>query len=212
MKEQKKFTPGGKAFLDGILSACAPADYNGLSIRGYRIDLMLSLVDAAPVGPAAIAWLDQARADSAAIFAQRPDGLHIGWKASDLPRLERSTWKVVSSNAVTMPMTEWFKPQNLGKPKTAAIIASELDLAYAKDLAPGGVTAFPLYRGVLAPAFAAAKLLPEPQAREARKMLHRAAVQHAEGFWRRDANKALKKPAAYLYNWIDPDYVAKPTP
>ena len=92
-----------------------------------------------------------------------------------------------------------------------AVIASELDLAYAKDLAPGGVTTNPLYRGVLSSAFTAARALPEPQARQARRMLHLAATRHAEGGWRREANKALKKPADYFYNWIDPDYRPPPT-
>lgn len=206
MKDQKRLTPGGSAFLDRMLSTCAPNDYNGLTIRGNRIDLLLSLIDAAPRGPDALAWLSQAQADSDAIFAQRPEGLHIGWKASDVSRLDRATWNVVSANAVSLPIDQWFTPQNISKTMTAAVIASELDLAYAKDLATGGVTVYPLYRGILTPAFNAAKALPEAQARQARKMLHRAAVQHAQGVWRRDANKTLKAPAIYLYNWIDPDF------
>lgn len=211
MKDQKTLTPGGSAFLDRLLSACADADYDGLSIRGYRIDLLLSAVEAAPAGANALAWLRQAQADSDAIFAQRPEGLHIGWKTDDLSRLERATWSVASASAVSLPTDQWFTPQNLGKPLTVAVIASELDLAYAKDLAPGGVTTNPLYRGVLSSAFTAARALPEPQARQARRMLHLAATRHAEGGWRREANKALKKPADYFYNWIDPDYRPPPT-
>jgi len=206
MKDHGDLTPGGSAFLDRLLSACADADYAGLSIRGYRIDLLLSRVEAEPAGPNAPAWLRQAQADSDVIFAQRREGLHIGWKTDDLLRLERATWNVASATAPALPADQWFTPQNLGKPMTVAVIASELDLAYAKDLASGGVTTNPLYRGVLMSAFNAARALPEPQARQARKMLHLAARRHADGVWRREANKALKKPADYFYNWIDPDY------
>ncbi len=206
MKDQKGLTSGGLALLDHLLSKCQPADYNGLSIRGYRIDLMLSLIDLRPGAADAMQRLREAQADSDFIFAQRPTGLHNGWGPADLNRLERATWKVVSASNTTLPMAQWFTPENLGKITTAINIAAQLDTAYAQDLAPGGVTTFPLYRGLLTPAYAAARSLPEPQAREARKMLHRAASQHAEGVWRREANKALKKPAIYLYNWIDPDY------
>jgi hypothetical protein len=208
MKDRKGLTTGGMALVDRMLAACQPADYNGLSIRGYRADLLLSVIDQRPAAPDAVSRLREAQADSDAIFAQMPTGLHIGWKPSDLDRLDRATWKVVSASNVTLPMEQWFTPDNIGKTTTTAIIAAQLDLAYAQDLAPGGLTTFPLYRGVLTPAYALARALPEAQAREARKMLHRAASRHADGAWRREANKALKAPAAYLYNWIDPDYKA----
>lgn len=211
MKDRKALTPGGIALVDRMLAGCKPDDYNGLSIRGYRIDLLLSLVDAAPAGPEAIKRLEQARADSDAIFAKRPEGLYTGWTKSELARLDRTTWKVVTANNIALPMDQWFTPTNLGAPMTAMIIAAQLDAAYAKDLAPGGVSTYAAYRAVLTPAFNAAKALPEPKAREARKMLHLAAKRHADGEWRRDANKALKKPFDFLYNWIDPDYVAPPT-
>ncbi len=121
----------------------------------------------------------------------------------------------VAASNTTLPMAQWFTPENLGKIITATSIAAQLDTAYAQDLAPVVLTTFPLYRGVLTSAYAAARALPEAQAREARKMLYRAASQHAEGVWRREANKGLKKPAIYLYNWLDPDFkppVTPPTP
>lgn len=206
MKEQKGLTSGGLALIDHLLSKCQPADYNGLSIRGYRIDLMLSLIDLRPGAADAMTRLREAQADSDFIFAQRPTGLHTGWGPSDLKRLERATWNVVAASNTALPMAQWFTPENLGKITTVTDIAAQLDTAYAQDLSPGGLTTYPLYRGILTPAYAAARALPEPQAREARKMLYRAASQHAEGVWRREANKALKKPAVYLYNWIDPDF------
>ena len=212
MKERKALTPGGAALVERMLAACKPEDYNGLSIRGYRIDLLLSLVEAAPGGPEALNGRRLAKADSDAIFAQRADGLHTGWKKSDLARLDRVTWKVVAANNTTLPMDQWFTAANLGAPMTAMIIAAQLDAAYAQDLAPGGVTAYTAYRAVLTPAYVAAKALPEPKAREARKMLYLAAKRHADGEWRRESNKSLKKPFDFLYNWVDPDYVAPPTP
>jgi hypothetical protein len=179
MKDRKVLTPGGRALLDHLLASCKPEDYNGLSVRGYRIDLMLTLATAAPGAPQAMDWLREAMADSDAIFAQRPDSLHIGWKKSDLPRLENTMWAVVSASKTTMPMDEWFTDENRARTMTATIIASQLDAAYAQNLAPAGPSVFKEYRGVLSYAYAAAKLLPEPKSREARKLLYRAAHQHA---------------------------------
>ncbi|MDP3493413.1 MAG: hypothetical protein Q8R82_09875 [Hyphomonadaceae bacterium] len=211
MKDRKGLLPGGVALVDGVLAACGPADSNGLSIRGYRADLMLSLATAFPAAPEAVTWLRNAMADSDAIFAQRPDGIYSGWKKSDLQRLDLAAWKVFSANNVTLPMDQWFSPVNLGKTTTAIIIAAQLDAAYAQDMAPGSLSTYPAYRAVLTPAFGAAKALPADKAREARKMLHLAAKRHADGDWRREANKSLKKPYDFLYNWIDPDYVPPPT-
>lgn len=211
MKERKILTPGGVALVERMLATCKPDDYNGLSIRGYRIDLLLSLVDAAPGGPGAMKWLSDARADSDAIFAKRPEGLYTGWKKSDVARLDRMTWKVIAANNIMLPMDQWFTPANLGAPMTPMIIAAQLDAAYAQDMAPSAVSTYAAYRAVLTPAYAAARALPETKAREARKMLYLAAKRHADGEWRRDANRALKKPFDFLYNWIDPDFVAPPT-
>lgn len=204
----------GWNILNGIIANCTGNDFNRASARGNRAGLYLKRLRADPAAPGAMDLVRLAYADHEAIVAFRSTGVSMTWDQSQMDELARLSFKAIVAAKASLPTDQWFTVENLKKPLTRAYIAAALDAAYARDLAEanGGVTAYRQYRGVLTPAFNAAKALPEPQATEARKLLYLAARDHAENRMRAPENAGLKKPHDWLYNWIDPDYKPPATP
>lgn len=206
----------GWNILNGIIANCTGNEHNRASARADRAGIYLKRLRANAAAPDAMEWVRKAYEDHEAIVAFKPDGVYMKWAQSQMDELERLSFKAILSSKASLPADQWFTPENLKKPVTRAYIAAALDTAYAKDLAEaiGGVTTYKSYREVLSPAFAAAKALPEPQARLAGKMLYAAARDHAEGRLRAPENAGLRKPYVWLYNWVDPDFkpVTAPAP
>ncbi len=85
-----------------------------------------------------------------------------------------------------------------------ADVAPQNEQTPFKPRSPYG--AVPNAFAAITPAFNRAKALPEPQQRSARLSLYEAAKKHADGVWRAEANKNVRKPPDFLYAWLDPDY------
>lgn len=202
-------TPGASNILSGLIANCTGNEHNRTVARANRAGALLKLAKKADkTAPATMDLVRRIYADSDAIFAFNPKGAYSNWDEMDLRELDTLTFSVVSAQGLTLPVDKWFTPDNFGKPLTRAMMAAAIDAAYAKDMTvAGGANTYAAYRGVLTPAFNAAKALPEARAREARKLLYKAAKDHADGKMRAPANTGLKKPSDWLYNWIDPDYV-----
>lgn len=207
-------SPTGWNILNGIIANCSGNEHNRASARGNRAGVYLKRLRANAAAPEAMEWVRLANADHDAIVAFKPEGVYMTWAQSQMDELARLSFKAIASAKASLPAEQWFTPENLKKPLTRAYIAAAIDEAYAKDLAEanGGASTYPQYRNVLTPAFNAARALPEPQAREARILLHSAAKAHAEGRMRAPENAGLRTPYVWLYNWIDPDFKTTATP
>ncbi len=206
-------TPGASNILNSIIANCTGNEHNKMSARAHRAGALLKLARKADKSaPGTMDLIRRAYADSEAVFAFNPKGIYSNWDDTRLGELDTLAFGVVMAQGLALPPDKWFTPDNLGKPLTRVMMAAAIDAAYAKDMTmAGGANTYAAYRGVLTPAFNAAKALPEAKAREARKLLYKAAKDHADGKLRSAANAGLKKPYDWLYNWIDPDYVP-PTP
>ncbi len=203
----KQDSPGGMNILDRTIANCTGNEYNRATTHIHRAKAISGMLKRTAGRPDAKQLVERAFADVAAFSAVRSsDGLD--WSAYDQRNLNEAVWKVLSSSGGGVPAEQWFTPANINKPFTNMSIAAALDAGYAKDVADAGagVNTYPTYRAVISNAYARINTFPDDQKREARKSLHFAAKMHAEGTWRGEANKGLKKPMDVLYNWIDPDY------
>jgi hypothetical protein len=205
---EKQDSPGGMNILDRTVANCTGNEFNRATAHINRAKTIMGMLKRKPDRPDAAQLVQRAYADVAAFTAVRPSG-GMDWGSYDQSELSRMAWAALASSpGASLPADQWFTPANINKPLTNMSIAAALDAAYAKDVADAGtgVNTYPTYRAVISNAFAKINTFPAGQQRDARKSLHFAAKMHAEGTWRGEANKGLKKPADYFYNWVDPDY------
>lgn len=208
-------SPGGMNILNKRIANCQGNEYNRASIHAHRARAILGMLKRSPARADAADLLRQAFADVDVLKATR-ENVRYDWGDSDQNELVRASWAAVTNNAsgFVVPADRWFDSKIINQTLTNMSIAAALDAAYAKDIADAGGanSTFPGYRAIISDTFKRLQALPPDQQKTARTSLYTAAKMHADGTWRSDANKALKKPYDFLYNWIDPNYKPPATP
>lgn len=208
-------SPGGMNIINKRIANCQGNDYNRASIHGHRARATLAMLKRAPARADAADLLRGVFADIDVLKATRTN-LQYEWGETDQGELVRTAWAVIITpgSGLAVPADQWFSEKNLNKTLANMSIAASLDAAYAKDIAEAGSANPTLrgYRAVIAEAYKQAQALPPEQQKLARTALYTSAKMHADGVWRSEANKALKKPYDFLYNWINPNYKPPVTP
>lgn len=207
-------SPGGMNIINKRIANCGGNDYNLASIHGHRARATLAMLKRSPNRADAADLLSRTFADIDTLKAKRTN-VQYDWGESDQNELVRTGWSIVTApgSKLAIPPDQWFNSANLNKPLANMSIAAALDAAYAKDIAEAGssTSTYRGYRSVIADAYKQVTALAPDQQKIARTALFTAAKMHADGTWRSEANKDLKKPYVFLYNWIDPNYKAAPT-
>lgn len=203
----KQDSPGAMNILDRLIAKCTGNDYNLAQTRAQRARARIAMIKRTPERADRKELLLAAMQDFDTYKASGKTST-LTWGALDDFDLSKLTSQALATwPGFAVAEDKWFDAANLNKTVTNMSIAAKLDEAYALDQAEAAYSA-KRYIALTTPNFNKAKALPEKQAREARLSLYTAAKMHADGVWRADANKNLRKPPDFLYNWINPDYVA----
>lgn len=202
-------SPGGMNILAKRIANCQGNDYNLASIHAHRARATIAMLKRSPGRTDGVALL-QRTFDDIDFLKKTREQIRYDWGESDETELVRLSWAMLSADAsaLAIPSDRWFEAKTLNRPLTNMSIAVALDAAYAKDIADAGGANPTLqgYRAIILDAYKRLQALPQDQQKTARTSLYTAAKMHADGTWRSEANKALKKPYDFLYNWIDPNY------
>jgi hypothetical protein len=207
---QEKDHAGAFNLLDRLAQYCTAEIDKGQypQIIANRARSLLASAKRAGVDkPAALDQLKRARADADRYLLIRKGRYSAGefWNDDDA-NITGLLMQAMLKQGAAPPRDQWFKPPLVSDPLTGRIIAMTLDAAWAEDSKTGIASAYKTYRGEIAPLYALANTSADPKA--ARKLLFNAARDHAEARIRGPNNASLKAPPSYLYNWIDPDFVA----
>lgn len=202
-------SPGGMNILNKRIANCQGNDYNHASVHGHRARATLAMLKRSPDRRDADELVTRIFADIEVLKSKRAN-LQYDWGESDQAELVRVGWSAITATGsrLAVPADQWFSEKDLNQPLTNMSIAAVLDAAYAKDIMGAGSAMATLqgYRSVISDAYRRIQALPLEKQKLARTSLHLAAKMHADGVWRSEANKGLKKPFDFLYNWIDPNY------
>ncbi len=198
-------SPGAMNMLDRLIANCTGNEYNLAETRARRARARISMINRTPERPDRAELLLGAIADIDGYKASGKTSTST-WSTFDEDDLFDLTWKALATwPGFAVAEEKWFEPAHVNKTLTKMSIAVTLDQAYARDQAEGPYIS-KAYIAAITPAFNRAKALPEPQQRSARLSLYEAAKKHADGVWRAEANKNVRKPPDFLYAWLDPDY------
>ena len=123
----------------------------------------------------------------------------LTWDAPARGRFARAFFAVASANKWTMPVEQWFTPDNLNKSWTNVAMGVALDRAWAEGHATGGDlrTRTDPYKTLFVAAYSSAANSPETTRKLAKDTLYLSARRHAEGTYRGKGNEALD-PATRL--------------
>jgi len=205
----KQDSPGALNIINRAIANCEGNDYNLASIHAHRARASLAMLKRNPARKDAADLLRMTFADVDTLKARRGDARY-DWGETDQGELTRTGWAAIASSASSLivPADQWFAAAHLNRMLTNMSIAAALDDAYAKDIAEAGASnaTYRGYRAVLSDAYKRLQALPADEQKLARTSLYTAAKMHADGSWRAEANKQLRKPFDFLYNWIDLNY------
>ncbi|MDZ4759747.1 MAG: hypothetical protein SGJ21_01565 [Alphaproteobacteria bacterium] len=158
---------------------------------------------------AAVLLLAKAEADSKRFLELNPEGDSAYWSKYDETLLKQVGETVRIAALPDIAEADWFKPGNPESPKVVRAIAQKFDEAWAKDAPKGVAGAFQTYRD-LVKALVYDRAIPSGNMAPAKRAIALAAQGHANGEFRATANRDLKAPPEFLWNWIDPEIKPRP--
>ncbi len=207
-----KDNAGAFNFMDTAIAACTAnidkGQYKEMLAR--RAKSLFASAQRDLTKPDAYGKLKRAKVDADRFVQLRKVYDAIYWSESDHAELTRLLASQMMARGDAPPEKAWFKPPAVTDPMTLQFIGASLDTAWAEDAKLEASAGYRVYRERITALFVLAKASPDEKA--ARKLLYKAAGEHAAGRIRAPENKSLKEPPNFLYKWIDPDYTPPAQP
>lgn len=196
----KTDSPGAMNILDRSVAACEASVWQGRYVRIFRAQGRAAWASRNPSAPGAFEQMLESARDVSGISSVDRE-VPLEWTNEEIGKVNKAMFLVASASDYTLPVDQWFTPDNLNRSWINAAMGVALDKAWAKGQATGGSLAERLgpYRDLFVEAYRVANSVPEADRTAAKTALYWAARRHAEGTFRGKGNEALPPPQDFLW-------------
>jgi hypothetical protein len=191
---------GAFALLDRMAAACTVNQWQGAWIRIERAKAYQSIAERNPATTGLLPRMLESARDIDAMETARMES-PIGWNREAVAAFNLALFHAAAAGGYSLPMDQWFTPENLDKSWTGVAMSLALDKAWADGQAAGGDirARTDAFRKLYGDAFVLAVNSPEATRQKAKASLYWAARRHSEGIYRRKENAALTPPPDFLW-------------